>query len=347
MATEQCTTCGAVLDPHRTHFCPALDPQEAVRTAFETLLQRLGPDVLSTEDDPEPDPAAGAPWPEPRASGTVRREDDAVHRDSGPPPDDAAAPPPVFELPDAMSGHAVPDDAATPHSVTGPPDAMPDHVVDHGPDVPLRLRRRPWVRSRGPAVAALALAGASLLVVYGLDGFEDTCGGAPSGTAPAGPAASPVPGTDVPPALPSGPPLRSRVTSAEEIPGRPPRSTSSAAGDRTSGDGPTPYRAAKDYAVSAPPSAATETPGDTSRPRHESPGVPVLREGDSGPDVEDLQRRLKRSLCLCYLLGAVDGVYDRDVTRAVASYQAGHNVQGDPTGVYGINTRRALEAETS
>ncbi|WP_394724352.1 peptidoglycan-binding protein [Streptomyces sp. M41] len=73
----------------------------------------------------------------------------------------------------------------------------------------------------------------------------------------------------------------------------------------------------------------------------------VLSEGARGPEVEDLQRRLKRSLCLCYLLGPVNGVYDRNVTRAVSSYQASRKVEGDANGVYGINTRRALEAETS
>jgi hypothetical protein len=74
---------------------------------------------------------------------------------------------------------------------------------------------------------------------------------------------------------------------------------------------------------------------------------PVLREGDSGPAVVDLQKRLKRSSCLCYLLGAEDGEYDGAVKDAVSSYQRGHDIKGDPDGVYGPNTRRALEAETS
>ncbi|WP_406405644.1 peptidoglycan-binding protein [Streptomyces sp. NBC_00879] len=44
---------------------------------------------------------------------------------------------------------------------------------------------------------------------------------------------------------------------------------------------------------------------------------------------------------------AADGVYDSRVTDAVSSYQKSRNIQGDPDGVYGSYTRRALEAETS
>jgi hypothetical protein len=75
------------------------------------------------------------------------------------------------------------------------------------------------------------------------------------------------------------------------------------------------------------------------------PSGPTLREGDTGTEVAELQRRLKQ-------VGALDqrapedGVYSEDVQRAVVRYQARSHVRGDDFGEYGPNTRRALESQT-
>ncbi|MGW7289715.1 peptidoglycan-binding domain-containing protein [Streptomyces sp. NPDC054847] len=74
------------------------------------------------------------------------------------------------------------------------------------------------------------------------------------------------------------------------------------------------------------------------------PAGGTLRRGDSGAAVVDLQKRL-RQLWL-YPYDDADGRFDEDVEQAVKVYQWDRGIQGDPLGVYGPHTRRALEAET-
>ncbi|MEE1939812.1 peptidoglycan-binding domain-containing protein [Streptomyces sp. TRM 70361] len=70
---------------------------------------------------------------------------------------------------------------------------------------------------------------------------------------------------------------------------------------------------------------------------------PVLREGDTGPEVYELQIRLRHTNAY---RGDVDGVYDREVRDGVTRFQTWYGVRGDPEGVYGPHTRRALERAT-
>ncbi|MFD0443961.1 peptidoglycan-binding protein [Streptomyces indonesiensis] len=69
----------------------------------------------------------------------------------------------------------------------------------------------------------------------------------------------------------------------------------------------------------------------------------MLREGDSGPEVVELQKRLTQ---LLQYIGVADGKYDEGLRRIVSSYQDQHDITGDPDGVYGENTRRDLESRT-
>ncbi|PJE94689.1 peptidoglycan-binding protein [Streptomyces carminius] len=71
----------------------------------------------------------------------------------------------------------------------------------------------------------------------------------------------------------------------------------------------------------------------------------VLRQGDSGPAVSELQRRLSRVPDV-YPGGAVDGRYGEALARAVARFQEWYGIRGDEEGVYGDDTRRDLEART-
>ena len=104
----------------------------------------------------------------------------------------------------------------------------------------------------------------------------------------------------------------------------------------------------------APPPAAPEPtkPKATSTPTApapapEQPGQPPagtsLRPGDSGPEVFELQRRLAE---VRLFRGQPDGEYDQRVEGGVRVYQSYRQIEGDPAGVYGPNTREALEAET-
>jgi hypothetical protein len=70
----------------------------------------------------------------------------------------------------------------------------------------------------------------------------------------------------------------------------------------------------------------------------------VLRTGDSGSQVVELQDRLKQ---LGLYDSVADGVYDADVQSAVSLYQARYRVHGDADGTYGPHTRRSLESRTT
>ncbi|MGP3947389.1 peptidoglycan-binding domain-containing protein [Streptomyces sp. 7N604] len=72
--------------------------------------------------------------------------------------------------------------------------------------------------------------------------------------------------------------------------------------------------------------------------------VAVIGLGESGPEVLELQLRLKQEHAYA---PKADGVYDSDVQSAVARYQRNHDVPGDPVGTYGPNTRRVLESRTA
>ncbi|MFF3313110.1 peptidoglycan-binding protein [Streptomyces sp. NPDC002952] len=75
-------------------------------------------------------------------------------------------------------------------------------------------------------------------------------------------------------------------------------------------------------------------------------GAGTLREGDSGPAVVELQKRLLR-IPDVYVGGSTDGTYDAVLTAAVARFQLWYGIRGDETGVYGDDTRHDLEARTT
>ncbi|MBC9724793.1 peptidoglycan-binding protein [Streptomyces sp. TRM68367] len=172
-------------------------------------------------------------------------------------------------------------------------------------------------------------------------------------------------------ALPDPPPGSEAAT--QELPpvatgaGRPAR-----APDRTAGNRSGPRRAAVAVAVAAaavigfggalllpgraddkgdkaapapPPSAAA--PADPAPTGPADPdGAGTLREGDTGPEVTALQERLLR-VPNVYDNGSTSGRYDAVLTDAVARFQLWYGVRGDETGVYGNDTRAALESHTT
>ncbi|MGW3627003.1 peptidoglycan-binding domain-containing protein [Streptomyces sp. NPDC000880] len=134
------------------------------------------------------------------------------------------------------------------------------------------------------------------------------------------------------PDVPSPSPSRSPSPS----PSRTPSGSSSAAGPESSPPAPPP---------TTPPPSTTRATGTVSEPPAErQPPPATLRRGDSGPEVVELQQRLAE---LWLYAGPANGHYGQSVEDAVRFYQWDRGVEGDPQGVYGPNTRRALEAETS
>ncbi|MEV0183399.1 peptidoglycan-binding domain-containing protein [Streptomyces sp. NPDC050625] len=98
----------------------------------------------------------------------------------------------------------------------------------------------------------------------------------------------------------------------------------------------------------APPAALGQPdqpePGSTA-PLPEIPGTGVLRPGDSGHGVYELQVRLLQ-IPQIYDRGAINGRYDTKVRQAVARFQQRYGIHGDEVGVYGDNTRQALMLRT-
>ncbi|MFE2101185.1 peptidoglycan-binding protein [Streptomyces sp. NPDC059468] len=92
------------------------------------------------------------------------------------------------------------------------------------------------------------------------------------------------------------------------------------------------------------PAAPAATPGTT--PAADPDGAGTLRQGDTGPEVAELQQRLLRVPDV-YRDGSTDATYDTVLTAAVARFQLWYGISGDETGVYGNDTRRALESRTS
>jgi hypothetical protein len=116
----------------------------------------------------------------------------------------------------------------------------------------------------------------------------------------------------------------------------------------------------------APPSSRTDSPPRAAAPAPSAPagttppappaasppngatdpdGAGVLRQGSSGPDVIELQKRLLH-IPDVYQGGQVNGTYDATLTAAVARFQLWYGIRGDETGVYGDDTRHDLESRT-
>ncbi|MFD8545540.1 peptidoglycan-binding protein [Streptomyces sp. NPDC059649] len=86
-------------------------------------------------------------------------------------------------------------------------------------------------------------------------------------------------------------------------------------------------------------------PGTPDPPLPEIPGTGVLRQGDSGHGVYELQVRL-RQIPGIYDDGAIDGRYGAEVKAALTRFQERYGVRGDESGVYGDHTRHALMLRT-
>lgn len=97
-------------------------------------------------------------------------------------------------------------------------------------------------------------------------------------------------------------------------------------------------------ATPPPPAAAAPNPTVSAAPDPDGPGT--LREGDTGPEVTELQQRLL-NVPDVYVPGSTGGRYDATLTEAVARFQLWYGIRGDETGVYGNDTRLALESRTS
>ncbi|WP_075737792.1 peptidoglycan-binding domain-containing protein [Streptomyces acidiscabies] len=138
--------------------------------------------------------------------------------------------------------------------------------------------------------------------------------------------------------------------SAERSPGAS-ASTSASASASTSAS-PSESTSASPTGSPTPSPTASPTKGPATSPTTAPDPTPtqggaeasrVLRLGDTGPQVRELQLRLKQ---IGRYDGEATGVYDESVQSAVRTYQFTRLILSDDSGVYGAATRQSLESET-
>ncbi|MEU9291459.1 peptidoglycan-binding protein [Streptomyces sp. NPDC048275] len=89
------------------------------------------------------------------------------------------------------------------------------------------------------------------------------------------------------------------------------------------------------------PTSSTATPSNSAS---DDEAAQILRPGDKGSEVTELQLRLRQ---LSLYVGTTDGSYSNQVEDAVRRYQWARGITADEQGVYGAATRASLEAETT
>ncbi|MFE1366333.1 peptidoglycan-binding domain-containing protein [Streptomyces anulatus] len=291
----------------------------------------------------------GASWtgpPEPDAAGAAGAVGAAGAATD---PGAAATTMPLFlggDGPDAGAGTGVGVGVGSPGGATYPvPDGSRRRTATAGPVFdpdPVRPRRR---RPFG----ALAV-GAAVAAVVGTAAFAGGLFGGDDSTDEALPeATTSAPDTEDEPAASVAPsPSTSTAPPRTQSPSATPSASPSASASPTKSREPAPTATAS---ASASPTASASPAPDGGAPPAAPSGAPPagltggsLRPGDHGPEVAELQNRLKE---VWLYAGPSDGNYNDQVRSAVVIYQSYQDIEGDPTGVYGPNTRRALEAETN
>ncbi|MFF8943399.1 peptidoglycan-binding protein [Streptomyces sp. NPDC014864] len=324
-----------VLDDDTTRPLPAVEaamPPRAASAGRATPLPARPPTplVAPTADPGASDLSLFDPV-DAGSAGPPRHPQDTTHPTGPVGPPGAASPP----------GTVRPPGTAGPMDTTDAPDRTRSPGTPGPPatgDEPRRTRRtrRTALLAAAGAVAAV-VAGAGL--ASGLLAYEKPVrdGAAPREVrvrvpdVPPATTASSGPTTVAPPAPPA--PARPRP-SADLSPSPSPSASASDASPSPSRSG------AGSGARTAGPTqtAATVRATTTVQP------APVLRRGDQGPEVTELQLRLAQ---LGLYTGPADGRFGRQVEDSVRTYQWARGIRTDEAGVYGPATRASLEAETS
>ncbi|MDA5142733.1 peptidoglycan-binding domain-containing protein [Streptomyces sp. AD681] len=213
--------------------------------------------------------------------------------------------------------------------------------ADSGGRPPRRRRKGVLLSAAGAVVVVVGAAGfASGLFSYDTpsrDGAlpdevrasvpDPSTSEAPPSAGPSTTAASPTPSA-------SASPSESASPSAEP-------SASASPSPSASSASPTPSRSAEPTQSTSAP--AEEAPQESEEDDGDPGGGPTLRRGDQGPEVVELQQRLKEKWMYW---GDLNGNYNRQVEDAVRQYQWESRIHTDEVGVYGPETRRRLESET-
>ncbi|GGS74078.1 peptidoglycan-binding domain-containing protein [Streptomyces griseoviridis] len=270
-------------------------------------------------------------------------------------PDTPAAAPPSPETtmvlraaPGTAATSVVPTPLAPPASTPNatdlrmfePAPAGPPRPPTPAPDEPAPRRRRAAVI--GAAAAAVVVLGTAGYAA-GLFSYESPArtGTAADGIRPGVPDPSTATATantasaQAPAPSASASPSPSASGPAEASPS-PSASASSASASASATTGPS-----ASAATTAP--EATASPTQPAQDDPEDGDVPVLRRGDRGPEVTELQQRLRQ---LHLYMDDIDGDYGRRVEDAVRTFQWARGIHSEEPGTYGPLTRAQLERET-
>ncbi|OKJ76475.1 peptidoglycan-binding domain-containing protein [Streptomyces sp. CB02460] len=235
------------------------------------------------------------------------------------------------------------DPAAGAAPETGEPDTA---LLLTGPDPVAPRRRKPF---------AAVIAGAAVVAVVGTAAFVGGLFNGDGGGEADLDQALPSTVTSLPEE--SGEPAPSASASASAPPSRSASPSSSASASASPSASPStsasPSRSAT-ASSSAPGTGAASSPSATASSSAPVEGVApppsspdetgTLRRGDQGAEVAELQNRLRE---VWVYNGPVDSEYGDRTEKAVSDLQAWWNIDGDPEGVYGPNTRSRLEAMTT
>ncbi|MEV5202049.1 peptidoglycan-binding domain-containing protein [Streptomyces sp. NPDC053720] len=257
---------------------------------------------------------------------TAPADADEALREQGPhrTQEDAATTMPLFLGPATAGRQPDAVDPAGPARPAGAPDEESDAA----------RRRRPFV-AVAVGVALAAVVGTAAFATGLLGGGDDGDTGrrqALPGTAVDVPGASVSATKPTPVSVPPAPSASASASPSASATASPSASTSPSVSAST----------ASSPSASVTPSRTTGSPSSSAPPA--SLAGPALRPGDQGPAVAELQRRLEE---IWLYHGRDDGDYSNQVEHAVSVYQSYKAIDGDPPGVYGPETRRALEAETT
>ncbi|MET9381545.1 peptidoglycan-binding domain-containing protein [Streptomyces sp. NPDC002928] len=330
---HQCPECGALRGPDNTPSCAC------TQRASDALRDARTAEAAAAEDF---DPLRIRPYVELEGAGLAgtgrRSAEPTTEPPTEPPTADVTMPLRRIEAASVLPTPLAPppgEPSAGDLSLFEGADRDPYADPLDAPEPPRRRhRRRVLLGAAGAVVAVVAAAG----FAGGLFSYET-----PSrNTAAPEDVRAAVPGTSTSAA--SEPSATAASASAGPTSESPSPSPS-----RSESPSPSPSRSS----ASPSPSASTEPTGTATSAGAtaslatgnggQSTG-PVLRVGDKGPEVTELQQRLHQ----LYLYNdEIDGKFSGRVQDALRNYQWSRGVGTDDLGVYGAATRAKLEAETT
>ncbi|MCI3270022.1 peptidoglycan-binding domain-containing protein [Streptomyces cylindrosporus] len=233
----------------------------------------------------------------------------------------------------AITGSAPPEPSTQDLRLFEPGEGSHGRAGNDEPGGGPRIRRRRTVLlgAGGALVAVVAAAG----LASGLFSYETPA----RDTALPDDVRASVPDTS--PSEPSASPSGNRASAPPPPVSHTPSATASASASPSQSASPSPSTSPT---PTQPPPTVTATGTVTATDNDRQTAPPVLRRGDSGDEVRELELRLTQ---LGLYTRKASGHYNEGVEDAVTRYQQARGIQVEEYGVYDLETRAHLESETT